>query len=72
MHPGVDALGTLEGDSLGDDVLVLYFDFELVDLVLDEGAKVGLHRVDLGKGEVTRISLWSLSLRSACTIIVRR
>ena len=44
----MDALRPLDGDPLGNHVLVLYFYLQLVGLPLKDDSEVGLDGIDLG------------------------
>jgi hypothetical protein len=68
----MQAFGAFEGESLRDDVFVLDVYFEFVGVFLEDGSEIGFDWIDLNLNLFTSISRWSLSLRSACTIIVLR
>lgn len=69
---GVYALRSFDGDALRNHILILYFYLQLVCPALKDRSEVSLDRVYLHEKRSTSMSRWSLSLRSAWTIMVRR
>jgi hypothetical protein len=67
----MDAFWSLNSNSLRNHILIFDLYLQLVILALLDDSKVGLNGVDLYKIDVTSMSLWSLSFRSAWTIMVR-
>lgn len=68
----IDVSGFFNNEPLGKNILVLHVNFNLVGSTFLNVAKLGIYRGYLNSDDkITSMSLWSLSFRSACTIMVR-
>jgi len=66
----VYALRSLDGEPLRNNILILNINLEFIRTLLLNHSEIGFSGADLNRNIFTRMSLCSLSFRSACTIIV--